>query len=280
MTYSIDIAYNSAISFAKAHYENFPVVSFLIKKELRKHVAIIYWFARTADDFADEGNLMSEERLGRLNEFEEDFNNLMKAIYKSEYEYALHQTITEKDLNPQHFLNLLKAFKQDVIKKHYKNFEELLDYCSNSANPVGRLILELHNIRNEEANIYSDKICTALQITNFLQDVKMDFEKGRIYLPEDDLNHYGVSKIMFEERKINLNFKRLIEFNVNRTQLLFDEGKNLVKFLHGRLKYEIKWTILGGEAILQKLRYNNYNVFIRPSLSITDFTKLLLKSFR
>lgn len=275
-----DSAYKSALQFAKSHYENFPVVSFLILKELRKHVAIIYWFARTADDFADEGNLSAEERLKRLNEFEENFNNLMKGNYKSEYAYALHQTIIEKKLNPQHFTNLLQAFKQDVIKKRYNNFDELLDYCRNSANPVGRLILELHDIRNEKANGYSDKICTALQLTNFLQDIDLDLQKGRIYIPEDESHHYDVSKNMFEDRKINLNFKQLIEFNVNRTQNLFDEGKNLINFLPGRLKFEIKWTILGGEAILEKIRKNNYEVFRRPSLSKMDFVKLFFKSLK
>jgi squalene synthase HpnC len=272
-------AYDLALTFARTHYENFPVVSFLIPKELRKHVAIIYWFARTADDIADEGTLPEEERLKRLNDFEEIFNNLRKGTCNTDYEYALYQTIKEKELNPEHFLALLKAFKQDVLKKRYNNYDELLDYCRNSANPVGRLILELHNIRDEEANIWSDKICTALQIANFLQDVGPDYEKGRIYLPEDELYRAGISKKMFEEREINLNFKRLIEFNVDRTQKLFDEGKNLIKFLHGRLKLEIKWTILGGEAILGKIRNNNYNVFIRPSLSKTDFIRLFIKSF-
>lgn len=273
-------AYNNALAFAKSHYENFPVVSFLIRKDLRKHVAIIYWFARTADDFADEGNLTEEERLKKLSDFEIEFDNLSRGNFNSEFENALYLTITEKSLNPLNFKNLLSAFKQDVTKKRYNDYTELLDYCSRSANPVGRLILELHDIRYAEACYYSDKICTALQITNFLQDVPIDFEKGRIYLPADEMEHYGVSKIMFEERKINLNFKHMMEFNVNRTQNLFDEGKNLIKNLEGRLKYEIKWTILGGEAVLENIRKNDYNVFIRPSLSKIDFIKLFLNSLK
>jgi squalene synthase HpnC len=276
---NIDSAYNSALKFVKAHYENFPVVSFLISKELRKHIAIIYWFARTADDMADEGNISEEKRLNDLNEFEKSFDNLLKRNFNSEYELALHQTIKERNLSPVYFRNLLKAFKQDVTKKSYSDFVELLEYCKNSANPVGRLILELNDIRSGEANNYSDKICTALQITNFLQDVKVDFEKGRIYLPEDEIQKFGVSRIVFEENKINLNFKELIKFNVDRTKILFDEGRNLLKFLNGRLKLEIKWTILGGEAVLQKIRENDYNVFIRPKLSKVDFLKLLIKSF-
>ena len=139
-------AYNNALAFAKSHYENFPVVSFLIRKDLRKHVAIIYWFARTADDFADEGNLTEEERLKKLSDFEIEFDNLSRGNFNSEFENALYLTITEKSLNPLNFKNLLSAFKQDVTKKRYNDYTELLDYCSRSANPVGRLILELHDI--------------------------------------------------------------------------------------------------------------------------------------
>ncbi len=272
-------AYTSALNFARAHYENFPVVSFLIPENLRKHVAIIYWFARTADDIADEGNLSVEERLKKLDEFEDNFKKSLAGQYKSDFEKALHQTVEEKELDTAHFINLLKAFRQDVTKTEYANYQEVLDYCCNSANPVGSLILELHGVREGDANIYSDKICTALQITNFLQDVKKDFEKGRIYLPKDELMRAGITRLMFEGNEINLKFKRLIEYNVNRAQLLFDEGRKLLKFLKGRLKYEITWTILGGEAILQKIRRNDYNVFLRPQLTKTDFIRLLIKTF-
>ncbi len=273
-------AYESALKFARTHYENFPVVSFLVPAELRKHVAIIYWFARTADDIADEGTMTENERMTNLNDFEHRFNRLLHGKYDSGYEQALHETIKEKALNPRYFTDLIKAFRQDITKKEYSNYDELLAYCSNSANPVGRLILQLHSVRNEEADLYSDKICTALQITNFLQDVKTDFLKGRIYLPQDELDHFGIDRKLFEESKINLNFKQLIKFNVNRTQLMFDEGRNLLKFLSGRLKYEIKWTILGGEAILKKIRQNDYNVLIRPHLTKTDFINLLVRSLK
>ena len=279
MNFDGETAYKTAIDFARSHYENFPVVSFLIRSDLRKHVAIIYWFARTADDFADEGDMTVELRLEKLNQFEKNFNALKNGTCGSAYENALYLTIKEKNLNTQHFINLIQAFKQDVIKNRYENYNELLGYCMNSANPVGRLILELHDIRNEEAALYSDKICTALQITNFLQDFEPDYRKGRIYLPGDEMQHYGVSDFMFEERKINANFKQLIEFNVRRNHSLFEEGKNLIKFLKGRLKYEIKWTISGGELVMKKIRENDYNVFTRPSLNKIDFLRLLIKAF-
>ena len=269
-----------SLGLFKNHYENFPVVSFLIPKHLRKDVAVIYWFARTADDFADEGNLLPEERLKKLNDFENRLTSLLKGNYENDIESDLNKTIKERNLTPKYFYDLLKAFKQDVVKKSYKNFEELLDYCNYSADPVGRLILELNDIRNDEAFGYSDKICTALQLTNFYQDIKIDYLKGRIYLPEDEMAGFMIEKKVFELKENNLNLKELLKFNIARTRRLFEEGRGLMKFLNGRLKYEIKWTILGGEEILKKIERIDYRVLKeRPKLNKFDFMKLLLLSF-
>lgn len=276
----ISSAYASALDFAKNHYENFPVVSLLIPKELRKHVAIIYWFARTADDFADERNFNEDERLQYLNDFENSLNDLLEKKFNSPFEEALHETIKQKNLTSQLFNDLLKAFKQDVVKKRYENFEELLFYCKHSANPIGRLILELFNIRSNEAFNYSDKICTALQLTNFYQDIEIDYQKGRIYLPVDEIQKYDVTENMFAKKENNVNLKKLLAHNIERTQKLFDEGKNLLKYISGRLKFEIKWTILGGEAILNKIKKNDFEIFnARPKLTKTDFGALFIKSF-
>ncbi|NWF88879.1 MAG: squalene synthase HpnC [Ignavibacteriaceae bacterium] len=276
----ISHTYDSALEFAKSHYENFPVVSLLIPKDLQKHVAIIYWFARTADDIADEGILDSKERLAKLNEFEEHLTYLLNGQFNLPYAQALYNTIIQKELSPQHFYNLLTAFKQDVVKNRYLDFSEVLNYCKHSANPVGRLILELFGIRNQQAFEYSDKICTALQLTNFYQDTEIDYEKGRIYFPQNEMSQFNVSENIFANKENNANLKKLLKYNIDRTQALFDEGKNLLKFLSGRLKYEIKWTILGGEMILNKIRKNDYNIFnSRPSLKKSDFSALFLKSF-
>ena len=202
----ITFAYKSALDFAKKHYENFPVGSLLIPKDLRKHVAIIYWFARTADDYADEGNMSEDERIEKLNDFENSLNDLLNGKFKSPFEQALHQTIKQKNLTPQLFYDLLKAFKQDVVKKRYNNFDEVLEYCRYSANPVGRLILELFGIRSGEALKYSDKICTALQLTNFYQDIEIDYQKGRIYFPENEMKQFDVTENMFAKKEINVNY--------------------------------------------------------------------------
>lgn len=193
---------------------------------------------------------------------------------------ALRNSIIERKLTQANFFNLLKAFKQDVTKSRYNNFNEVLNYCSNSANPVGRILLELFNITESDAIYYSDRICTALQITNFIQDTKTDFQKGRIYYPLDEMLKFNVNEKMFEMKKINDNLKSLIEFTVNRTQTMFDEGKALLKLLTGRFRYEIAWTIKGGEEILAKIRGADFDIISkRPILKKSDYLKLLLKTF-
>lgn len=274
----INSAYQKAINFAKDHYENFPVISFLIPKELRKHVAIIYWFARTADDFADEGNIDDVVRISNLNSFEERLTQLLKKNYSNEYEFALFDTIETKNLDSKLFYDLISAFKQDVVKKRYATFEEVLDYCSRSANPVGRLILQLYNVRNGKAFYYSDKICTALQLTNFFQDLSIDYHKGRVYLAQNEMHKFNVEESVFELKENNLNLRKLLDYNILRTKNLFKEGKNLLKFLNGRLKIEIKWTIYGGEEILNKIEKNNNVLENRPVLTKRDFIKLFFKS--
>ena len=271
--------YKQALLLAKSHYENFPVVSLLIPSHLRQHVSIIYWFARTADDLADEGNLSDDERIKNLNEFESELISILKNESTSSLGAALKHTITSNNLSPENFFNLLKAFKQDVVKKRYNDFDEVLDYCSNSANPVGRILLELFNIRNEKAFLYSDKICTALQITNFIQDTKTDYQKGRIYYPIDEMSRFQVDEKVFEMNGNNLNLKKLIEFSVNRAGNLFSEGKPILSYLSGRFKYEIAWTISGGEEILSKIRGADFDVLsVRPFLSKFDYFKIMIKS--
>ncbi len=277
---NIDVAYNDAIIFAKNHYENFPVISFLIRKELRKHIAIIYWFARTADDIADEGELNASERLQKIDELKYRLDELLNNKYSNHFEFALYSTINELKLSTINFYNLLKAFRQDITKTRYKNFNELLEYCENSANPVGRLILEVFNIQSEEAQRYSDAICTALQLTNFWQDTRVDFIKGRIYYPLEDMEKLNISEKMFELNENNFKLRQLVKQNVDKTADLYITGKNLFKYLKGRLKFEISWTVGGGEIILEKIRQNNYDVLnYRPSISKKELWNILVKTF-
>ena len=272
----INTSYKNALNFTKSHYENFPVISFFVPRELRKHVAIVYKFARQADDIADEGNISDEERLEQLESYELALSDSLNRKYRDNFWAALHNTITTKKLSVENFFNLLKAFKQDVIKKRYEDFEDVLAYCSNSANPVGRIILELYNINDEETILYSDSICTALQLTNFYQDVSVDYNKGRIYIPADELDEFNIEQEIFESKKNNANFKKLMELQISRTKILFKDGSKILPKLPANLSRQIKWTISGGEKILEKIEEINYDVLNnRPKLSKIDYIKLI-----
>lgn len=271
--------YNKALQFAKSHYENFPVISLFIKKDIQKHIAIIYQFARQADDIADEGIMSQDERITRLNNFEAELKKSLSKNFSGGFWKALNLTIEQYKLDPENFLALLKAFKQDVWKNRYKNFDELLRYCNNSANPIGRLILGLHNIHNPNAQKYSDKICTALQLTNFIQDVSIDIRKNRLYIPEDELANFRVGLDVIEQKQFSEEFKNMLKYQVDRTKRMFEEGKKLLSYLPIRLRIQIILTIKGGQEIIKKIEKQNYNVLEnRPALSKIDFIKLFLGS--
>ncbi len=273
--------YEKAIEFATSHYENFPVVSFLISSKLKKHVAVIYKFARQADDIADEGNTAQEERIKRLDEYKIELEESLKGNFRTPFWQAINNSIVELKLSSSLFYDLLVAFKQDVLKKRYKDFQEILDYCKYSANPIGRLLLELYNIYDEESKKLSDSICTALQLANFYQDLSIDFLKDRIYIPLDEMKFFGITETDFEKKENNSNFSLLIKLQVKRAKELFIQGYNLIDRLPFKLALEIKWTILGGEEILNKIEKLDYNVLAnRPVLNKKDFIRLLIKSFK
>lgn len=270
-----------SVNLAAEHYENFPVASFLFPKELRKDVALIYRFARTADDIVDEGGDNDETKLVQLNIFRNYFVNALSGNYESDYWKLLHSTIISKNLNSQHFLNLLVAFEQDLRKKEYSTFTELLDYCENSANPVGRIILELYGIKDPKIVKLSDKICSALQLTNFWQDVKIDTLKSRIYIPLEDFNAFSVDKTIIKSEQIDDNLRQIVKFEVDRTEQMFADGSKILQFLPKRLKWQIKWTINGGLIILEKIRKNHYDVLnYKPTLKKFDYIIALLKPMK
>ncbi|MDP3582686.1 MAG: squalene synthase HpnC [Ignavibacteria bacterium] len=271
-------AYNSSEEFAKSHYENFPVLSLTLPREVKKHIAVVYQFARQADDLADEGIVNPEKRIQNLELFEKRFSDCLSGQFITDFWMALKNTINECDLTTQYFYDLLSAFKQDVSTKRYKDYNQLLDYCSRSANPVGRIVLEICGVRNEETFHHSDSICTALQLTNFYQDISVDWLKGRIYLPQDEMEKFGITENLFDEKQNNANFKSLLKFQIERTRNLFANGRNLLPFLPSSLLVQIKMTILGGEKILDKIEAIDYGVIeTRPKLSKVDYLKIFAK---
>lgn len=166
-----------------------------------------------------------------------------------------------------------------MVKKRYSTHDEVLDYCRRSANPVGRLLLELVGVRHSIPLLYSDKICTALQLTNFLQDVKIDFGKGRIYFPLDELERNSVSVNDFLSVETPESLKKVVRENIELVRNMFLEGRNLIPYLSGRFKFEIKWTVAGGERILSKIEKSGFNVLTnRLKLDKLDFIIIFFKS--
>ena len=273
-------AFAHCLEIAQSHYENFPVASMAIPKKLRPHIAAVYAFARTADDFADEVQF-SDNRMARLVEWENQLKSMNTTTPTNPIFLALRETVERFGIPLILFENLLKAFKMDVIVKRYKNFNEVLNYCRYSANPVGRIILYLFGYPAPKFMEYSDSICTALQLANFWQDIAVDLEKDRIYLPIEDMNRFRYSENELQQKIFNENFQRLIFFQVERTQELFDQGKILCVKIPGRLGFELRLTWLGGTKILKKILKKNGDVFShRPILSKPDVFWMILKAFR
>ncbi|MEI9999626.1 MAG: squalene synthase HpnC [Verrucomicrobiota bacterium] len=281
-------AYAACTQLARSHYENFPVGR-LVPKALQPHVHAIYAFARHADDLADEGYAGSKEgardvmtppeRLAALDDWERQLLAPAGTPGLHFIFLALHETIRELDLPLDLFTDLLSAFRQDVVKRRYANFAEVLDYCRRSANPVGRLVLLLHGHREPELHALADHICTGLQLANFWQDVGVDLEKDRIYLPEDDRAKFGVTEEQLFARRADENYRALLKFQVERAQGLFDDGAPLTKKLRGLLRVEIRLTWLGGSTILRRIEAQKYDTLNhRPKLHKTDVPWLLAKA--
>jgi squalene synthase HpnC len=263
------------------HYENFPVASVLLPPFARKPIQAVYAFARTADDIADEGGATAAERLAALAAFKRDLAQTAKGDPPAT---ALWQNLSvamqEFDLSEQYLADLLDAFSQDVVKTRYATYAELQDYARRSANPVGRLVLQvckMHTAQNVER---SDAICSALQFINFWQDVEVDWRKQRIYIPQEDLIRHGVSEGDIAAHRITPAFIALMQFQVQRSRELLMSGTPLGRDLPGRLGLEIRTTITGGATILRKIERCKFNVFTqRPTIKKWEWPLLLLKSF-
>jgi squalene synthase HpnC len=276
----LDRAYEYCERLTRSHYENFPVGSALVPKRLRKHFYSIYAFSRIADDFADEGygqGYSERERLEALVEWRRMLMESLAGRARHPVFVALAKTASEFDLPSALFEDLLSAFAQDVTVRRYESFDQLLDYCRRSANPIGRLILMLFGYRDEQRHQWSDDICTALQLANHWQDVAIDLDKDRIYLPQEDLSRFELSVDDLMRRDATDSFKRLMKFEVERARAMFARGKPLCTSVSGRLGLELRSVWLGGMRILDRVEQNGYDVFAsRPVITSTDKLKILL----
>jgi squalene synthase HpnC len=271
-------AYRFCQDLADSHYENFPVASLLLPKRLRKHVAALYAFARIADDMSDE-----PEYDGRRRECLLNWRSMLADVGKRPPTHpvfvALGATLKELDLPKEPFDDLLSAFLQDTEKSRYATFDEVLDYCRRSANPVGRIVLMIHGYKDPELFRYSDAICTALQLANFWQDVSVDLKKDRVYIPDEDFKAQGYSEADLRMGVYNDRFKSLMKFEVARARALFEQGKPLTDKLRWPLSLEIRLTWYGGMQILKMIHKLDFDVIrTRPALKKREWIPLVARA--
>ena len=270
------------------HYENFPVASLLLPRHIRQDVVHVYWFARTADDIADEGTACATQRLAQLGVYRKALSQIartgrienpdphIQAIFE-----PLAESIERHNLPIDRLDALLQAFEQDVTTVRYRNVQELHAYCERSANPVGRLMLQMFGEARQPMTDWSDAICTALQRINFLQDVAIDWDKGRVYLPQDAMAATGVTETQIADQIVDDHWRRLMRDQVRQCRALLDFGRPLGKHLRGRVGLEIRLIVEGGNRILDKLEAVDFDVFRkRPVLTRRDWITMLWRSLR
>lgn len=276
----LEQAYQHCQSVVAGHYENFPVASRLLPKRLRRPISVIYTFARTADDFADEGNLSSTQRHQKL----DDYSSKLTAIAEGEsiddpVFIALTDVIKSHALPLSLFQDLLTAFKMDVDKTRFAGFTEVLNYCRYSANPVGRLLLYLHGAATPENLSQSDSICSALQLINFYQDLSQDYhEHGRIYLPQDEMQQFGVTDDHIQQARSDEAMQKLVNFQFQRVASMLQHGYPLGNALKGRFGFELRMIIQGGACVLDKLQNHEGHVFRRPRLNKRDAMQIAIRA--
>jgi len=264
------------------HYENFPVASILLPARLRPAVEAIYAFARSADDLADEGTALPAQRLAALADYEHALGRIENGEQMDAAPFRnLAKTKAEYDLPLQPLRDLLSAFKQDVVTTRYASFADLFDYCRRSANPVGRLMLHLYDAASAENLRDSDAICSALQLINFWQDVAIDWNKARIYLPQEDLGRFAVTEEHIARGRVDSAWRALMGFEVRRARELLLSGAPLALRLPGRIGWELRLVIQGGLRILECIEAAGHDVFRhRPRLHAGDWPRLLWRAGR
>jgi squalene synthase HpnC len=263
---------------ATSHYENFPVASILLPRRLLRHFHAIYAYCRWADDLADETGSNSRA-LDLLAWWRQELNACYEGRTHHPVLVALAETIHEFAIPREPFLNLLIAFEQDQRVKQYETFDDLLGYCKNSANQVGRLVLYLFRCHDEERGVLSDHICTALQLANFWQDVTRDLDIGRVYIPREDRMRFGYPDDDLRARRFTPAFARLMEFEVDRTRDRFYKGYRLIDLVPDEVRAEVELFIQGGVAILHKIEQAGFDVLTkRPTLSRWDKGILLAQA--
>lgn len=275
---SIDEAFRYCARVATAHYENFPVASLFLPADKRPYIQAIYAFSRVADDFADEQDRLPAERLANL----DDWERMLRECYQGKAEHpvfiALGETVRQNRIPIEPLLDLLAAFRRDVTQSRYESFDDLLGYCRCSANPVGRLVLMIFGHREEALFALSDRICTALQLANFWQDVFVDAARNRLYIPLEDMRRFGYAEASWLGRVPGKGYKELMKFEIERTKGMFYEGAELPRLVEKELQVELKMVWLGGMSILRLLEKRGLDTGRRPSLGTLRKIMILVRA--
>ena len=281
---ALEDAYAYCERLARSHYENFPVASRLLPARMRLHIAAVYAFARLADDMADEGSRPDAARLDDLRQWGVRLDRAIAsgdggAGPHAEVFIALTHSIHVCRLPVPLFHDLLSAFAQDVTVKRYATWEDLLDYCRRSANPIGRLVLRVAGRDRADLDAASDAVCTALQLTNFWQDLRIDWTRGRLYVPATVWRALGAREEQLDAAPLAGEWRAAIRESVACTRRLFERGQAVGDGVEGRLKHELRATWLGGMRILDKLEASGYDPYARrPKLTWTDAPLLLWRT--
>lgn len=278
----IAAAYAHCARIAHGHYENFPVASWLLPASMRPHIAAIYAFARTADDFADEPGRAADERLQLLDRWRRLLHASARGEAVEEPIFrALAHTIASRELPVALLDDLLSAFLQDVVVTRYETWGGVMDYCRRSANPVGRLVLRVAGVRDEAADRASDALCSALQLANFWQDFGVDWSRGRLYVPREEVDKAGASEADLEAGRMSPQWKSALRSCVAVTRELFERGRPVTEAVRGRLRYELRATWAGGTRILDKIERLDYDTLhARPTIGTRDLPVLAAATIR
>ena len=284
--------YTACVQLARSHYENFPVASRLVPAPMRPHVAALYAFARVADDIADEGTALPEERLARLRDWQDRLHRATRGEAQEGDAprdargdrdtlilTAVGHSIRSLDLPIALFDDLVSAFGQDTTTTRYASWCDVLDYCRRSANPVGRLVLRIAGYRHEALDRSSDALCTALQLTNFWQDLGRDWRHGRLYVPQEVWQAAGADEAALDGRRLDTAWVEAIEACAAFTRLKFADGRAVCDGVRGRLRLELRFTWLGGMRVLERVERGRFDLMDRRlTLGAADAPRLLWRA--
>ncbi len=264
---------------AQLHYENFPVASRFLPSRYRRPIHLLYAFARVGDDIADEWVSPAQERLAALDDWSRQLHAAVDARTGTDFFLELAAVVRTYGLDMRLLDDLIEAFRMDVRHAGFETYEELLRYCRHSADPIGRLLLRIFGCATQQNCELSDRICTALQLANFWQDLFIDTERGRYYLPEEDCRAFGVTRAEFGTPAASHALRALMRFELDRTKALFASGKPLLKNVPWSFRFELRLIWHGGMRIVRMIERQEYDTLSRrPSLTRADKAAVLMQA--